>query len=510
MLHIGDCREWARGLAPNSIQCLVTSPPYFALRSYLPSDHPDKARELGGEKTPDEFVANLVALFRDLRAALHPTGTCWVVLGDSYMPDGNQGLIPHRFALAMQSDGWILRSTVVWGKLAPMPESVQNRPTSAHEYIFIFAKSRGYFFDAIAIAEPAAKGAAGSTFTQGKTGVNGLGRVSQLPREERATRNSRSVWMLPTSPYLGVVAYGTYRIPSPDCPAHDYLADLGGALRCDERPGASPSAHSPHSDDRPEQSPGCAETSTLAGPSAFPADATSANGHSTSTHKTAAWSEQDGTGDDTPVSRTGYTALLDHSTATSCHIPASSSAPDASLDGMETGLSAGTHGHNVRIATFDTPPPNCTCKYRGKVEKKQDHFAVFPSEIPRRAIRAGTSEKGACAACGAPWRRVVEHTPSTEARKNHAGNFASKNGASRIGGFYDATSTTTGWSPTCNCGTTETCPCVVADPFAGSGTTLAVAVEENRAWVGCDLDSRAAGWLAGRLARVQRRLPLAV
>jgi DNA modification methylase len=396
MLHIGDCREWARGLAPGSVQTVVTSPPYFGLRSYLPADHPDKARELGGEQTPDEFVANLVALFRDLRAALRDDGTLWLNLGDSYartggtdrnvsataivgstrntlvqQPDRTQkapsGLkdkdligIPWMTAFALRADGWYLRSAITWCKRAPMPESVTDRPTSATEMVFLFAKQPTYYYDATAIAEPASEaprrqllGRLGVEAIPGRTGNGHPQRGHYGNGENGATRNSRNWWLL--------------------------------------------------------------------GPSQF-ADA---------------------------------------------------------------------------------------------------HFATFPPEIPRRAIRAGTSEKGACARCGAPWRRVVESdNPSKVANVGEdlsggafvgrTANPQTSKGLHRNGGGVYSSRQVLGWEPSCRCGTTETRPCVVADPFMGSGTTAAVAVEENRAWVGCDLDSRAAGWLQGRLARVQRRLPLAV
>jgi hypothetical protein len=115
--------------------------------------------------------------------------------------------------------------------------------------------------------------------------------------------------------------------------------------------------------------------------------------------------------------------------------------------------------------------------------------------------------------CGAPWRRRVERVAAVPDSYNGSTFTNGKTGAvhdTRGQGPRYTTTATGEWEPSCNCGTTETRPCLVCDPFMGSGTTAAVAVEENRAWVGCDLDARAAGWLAGRLARVQRRLPLAV
>jgi site-specific DNA-methyltransferase (adenine-specific)/site-specific DNA-methyltransferase (cytosine-N4-specific) len=187
--------------------------------------------QLGAEKTPAEYVGRLVAIFAEVRRVLRDDGTLWLNLGDSYTsgnrtwrpPDKKNhargmseraptppGLrpknlvgIPWRAALALQDDGWNLRSDIVWAKPNPMPESVSDRPTRSHEFIFLFTKSLRYFYDAAAIAEPVTRGYAGSTFTSGKTAKAGLGRTSEKPREEKATRNARSVWTITPKPYAG-------------------------------------------------------------------------------------------------------------------------------------------------------------------------------------------------------------------------------------------------------------------------------------------------------------------
>ena len=177
-------------LADGSVDCVVTSPPYFGLRSYLPDDHPDKADEYGAEETPAEFVANLVATFREVRRVLADDGVAWLNLGDSYsqplsyatgaateassglvgtkqqripgkpvrkrtsIPTKNLLGIPWRTAFALQDDGWILRNDVIWHKVTAMPESVQDRLSNRHEHLFLFSKSRKYFFDLDAIREP--------------------------------------------------------------------------------------------------------------------------------------------------------------------------------------------------------------------------------------------------------------------------------------------------------------------------------------------------------------------
>jgi DNA modification methylase len=163
-----------------SIDCCVTSPPYFGLRDY------GVKGQIGLEQTPDEFVAELVKVFREVKRVLRDDGTLWLNLGDTYgtgtradRRPGNamlgkktaeaQGIgrvggiaknlfgIPWRVALALQADGWYLRQDIIWSKPNPMPESVIDRCTKAHEYIFLLSKSTRYFFDSKAIAEPVAE-----------------------------------------------------------------------------------------------------------------------------------------------------------------------------------------------------------------------------------------------------------------------------------------------------------------------------------------------------------------
>lgn len=177
-LLLGDCREKLKELPDCSVQTCVTSPPYFSLRNYGGND-----KEIGIEKEIDDYVNNIVEVFREVRRVLRDDGTLWLNLGDSYNGSGGQGTkpkimskksaekrggkgikckglkpknligIPWRVALALQADGWILRSDIIWNKLNPMPASVKDRPTLAHEYVFLFAKSGYYFYDWMAISE---------------------------------------------------------------------------------------------------------------------------------------------------------------------------------------------------------------------------------------------------------------------------------------------------------------------------------------------------------------------
>jgi DNA modification methylase len=218
----GDARVVLAGWPAGAVQCVVTSPPYYLLRDY------GIAGQIGLERSLDEYIANLVEVFRAVRRVLRPDGTLWLNIGDSYSNAGRAGsrgakrgagkpgwtdggalgdkqllLVPARVALALQTDGWILRSAIVWSKPNTMPESVTDRPTKSYEMVYLFSQQARYYYDAAAIAEPAVRGSCGSTFTEGKTGVNGQGRVSLLPREEHETRNARDVFTIPTESFEG-------------------------------------------------------------------------------------------------------------------------------------------------------------------------------------------------------------------------------------------------------------------------------------------------------------------
>lgn len=230
----GDCRDVLGSLPDGSINCCVTSPPYFGLRDY------GVEGQLGLEPTPDEFVSAMVEVFREVRRVLRDDGTLWLNLGDSYANDGkwggstggkhasalhgNSGIgrrllttglkpkdligIPWRVAFALQADGWYLRQDIIWHKPNPMPESVTDRCTKAHEYIFLFAKSERYYFDADAIKEQAVSNHASGNGFKGRQGgaihmpmSGGAGTADQwLPG---GMRNRRSVWTVSTKPFKG-------------------------------------------------------------------------------------------------------------------------------------------------------------------------------------------------------------------------------------------------------------------------------------------------------------------
>jgi len=300
-LHVyqGDALEVLRELSDECVDCVVTSPPYWNLRDY------GVAGQIGLERTPAAYVEKIVAVFAEVRRVLKHDGTCWVNMGDSYANrvhgksqtygsrDGRLGRgprpvpmrtavgglkvkdlvgMPWRVAFALQSEGWYLRSDIVWSKPNPMPESATDRPTHSHEYVFLLTKGKRYHFDAAAIAEPVSLNthlrvsqnvaaqvgslrANGGTrrdrpmkavvkrpagWNDGDTALDRRGRYINAPktREKRADgvrnnqsfadatvllvteRNSRSVWEIATEPYAGA-HYATF---PPELPRRAILA----------------------------------------------------------------------------------------------------------------------------------------------------------------------------------------------------------------------------------------------------------------------------------------------
>jgi DNA modification methylase len=477
-VYQADVLDGLAEIPDESIHCVVTSPPYWGLRDYGTADweggdpscdhvehrsaggttrsglagygngltaetvadkmdgprrqYRDACRKCGAERvdrqhglepTPEAYVARMVAVFRELRRVLRSDGTCWLNIGDSYA--GNNGYrhdapvnqrraeaigdgrftvdgkfkvsariaasqpkqrtladtpglkqkdlvgIPWMLAFALRADGWYLRADIVWAKPNPMPESVTDRPTKAHEYLFLLTKSARYFYDPDAIREPVS--------------------VVQPPRR-----------------------FGRKEYEQP---------------------------------------------------------------------------QADG----------GHRAAREVALAT----------------GQGTDASAGNHfgrvfgGHTSRnarsvweIATQPYP---------------EAHFATFPEELPRRCIAAGTSERGCCPDCGAPWRRLVE-----KGEPELAENTWSANGAAEYeddGGGYASRSVetgstlkhvrehaTVGWEPICGCDASDPAvPCTVLDPFAGAGTTALVARRMRRASVAIELNPEYASLIVKRLSTWWKR-----
>lgn len=239
-IYQGHCLDVLKTLTEQSVNTVITSPPYWGLRDYGVKE------QIGLEETPEKYIENMVQVFQEIKRILKDDGTVWLNLGDCYWANrskngleyiGNKGKskdymlraggssheylkpkdligLPWRVAFALQEDGWYLRQDIVWSKPNPMPESVKDRPTKSHEYIFLLSKSQNYYYDHESIKEPAIYG------TQDVRGSRGaLGQPQKQRREDKArgsfdgkygkeafraireTRNKRSVWTVTTKPF---------------------------------------------------------------------------------------------------------------------------------------------------------------------------------------------------------------------------------------------------------------------------------------------------------------------
>lgn len=191
---IGDVREKLAEVNEGSVQCVVTSPPYWNLRNY------DKDEQLGQEKTPEEYIENMVEVGRGIRRILKDDGLFWINIGDGYT-DKNLDCIPWRTALALREDGWILRSDIIWHKTNAMPSSVMDRCSMNHEYIFMFSKSKKYKFDMEPIQEPLLT-TGGGKFGGNKhseRGENAIYSGKEWDPTGKTGKSRRTVWSMATS-----------------------------------------------------------------------------------------------------------------------------------------------------------------------------------------------------------------------------------------------------------------------------------------------------------------------
>lgn len=235
-VYTGDALNVLKTFPDNVIQTCITSPPYFNLRTY------NREGQIGLEQTPEEYINKLVEVFREVKRVLRPDGTCWINIGDTYAANrtyqvhntvGTKGhtysggskcppglkpkdlmLIPFKLAIALQEDGWWVRSDIIWEKLNPMTESVEDRPTRSHEYVFLMSKSQKYFYDHEAIKEPISEVSLKrinqknfSNQTGGdkdyRNGVNPNRSMRQALEnfaKSAGKRNKRDVWTLSSSP----------------------------------------------------------------------------------------------------------------------------------------------------------------------------------------------------------------------------------------------------------------------------------------------------------------------
>lgn len=594
---VGDCIEHLRELPDGCVHCCVTSPPYWGLRDYGVDG------QLGLEPTPEAYCQRMVEVFREVRRVLRDDGTLWLNVGDSFAAGGGYspgapsnvsgsksargagngdaktgartappGLkpkdlvgIPWRLAFALQADGWYLRSDIVWSKPNPLPESVTDRPTNIHEYVFLLTKRDRYYWDATAVREASATGdkrrphAPGTVDNRGDGYDRGGG--SKRAAGDTATRNIRDVWTIPTEAFNGtnfVVGYvdhrGTFRRRSPDCPIHglpqqhglsgpeqvfcdgqsDCLAtrnpriDSGRAVTqpafdvpkesCrtmqasgtdDDLPRLSTAESSTH-DSRPcmpkrpfhsagtPPSPETKQDCSLHedSPTAMP----SSSGTSRTDHAPSSC-PRDTASAQTACGKSGTPLLCDFSEQP--QHTAESNTLGGSASGETETCSTQSPGHNA-CTPGSFPYSNDTTKKCTCTGGKVDHFAVMPTALVEPCIKAGTSERGCCPQCGAPWQRVVERKGS---KSKAVGKSQAKRDvglATAFSGYDDGSSAPTfatlGWVPTCKCDGGDPQPCVVLDPFFGAGTVGVVAKRLGRHYIGIELNSEYAAIAKRRIA----------
>jgi site-specific DNA-methyltransferase (adenine-specific) len=199
---VGDCIDMMRVLPDQSVQSCITSPPYFGLRDY------GVEGQIGLENTPDDYVAKLVDVFREVRRVLMDDGTLWLNIGDCYLKK-QRAMMPARVALALQADGWFLRDEIIWHKPRTTPAPVRDRTVASHEMIFLFSKRPSYYFDFAAIEEPAKypgqtrKAKTAFRRIEGAREAVGKGEIETSERTitTKSTRRRRSVWSVSPSPY---------------------------------------------------------------------------------------------------------------------------------------------------------------------------------------------------------------------------------------------------------------------------------------------------------------------
>ena len=582
---VGDALARLRELPAESVQCVVTSPPYWGLRDYGNAqfdggdpdcDHKKKdtqhqkqgatslrkgranveeqrnenfvhacpcgATRTGGgiglEATLTEHIDALVAVFREVRRVLRRDGTVWLNYGDAYaanrgyqvtdskhrdvgnsqgsaVPNGMKPkdllMMPARVALALQADGWWIRSEIVWHKPNPMPESAKDRPTSAHEKVFLLTRAARYFYDADAVRVPAIRA---GDMPGGRRAYEG--QDAPMRGEVPSHANLRNVWRIATQGFSGwtetsrlvpaepgAASGDTMHIASSDCPAHAGHPDRVPSAFCGERVVEKTirtlGKHGRHvreqqgalvpTDPHRErwivrESSGCFLLEC----------AVAASSRSTESHrKDPALSTSPPCNASVETGRHTGSKSTPQASAGLYGCTAESSSELAGCDAHPSAEKAGDMSHTS----------SCRCSFYAIVTEKMSHFATFPEALVRPCIAAGTSERGACPECGAPWTRVTEvadpdgllgagwHDHTDDARRGQRGRP----------GRRMPSRETIGWQPGCD-HAADPIPCTVMDPFAGAGTVGLVAAKMHRSAVLIELNPEYAAMAERRIRPV--------
>ena len=517
--------------------------------------------QYGLEPTPELYVEHTVAWLREVKRVLRKDGTCWVNCGDGYWGGKGQSgapepkedaaryasgeslqrgeytlgvdkatrpsdgrhpvlkpkdavLMPFRVALAAQAEGFWVRSVIIWAKPNPMPESVRDRPTDAHEYIFLLTKSKTYWYDADAVRE-VSSGLTGGRF--GTYPEDTLRHDSERPRpEDNGGRNCRSVWTFPTEPFSewtrtvrqvrverDEVVDGTKRIASPDCPVHgdqdrrETRASCGEHEdgRCDGKQRTDSHPVQAQLDDcapidQPLGVDSQAGSSGLPRPECVPAATVRSSGSRRMGHVPA--TTPSCTPSEETAGRIEHTSVEPAMNAEHCP---DTDGCNTSPDGKAARLPDQTQVHTVHKSSLPIPP-DCSCSFYNEIAEQTSHFAVFPRELPERCMKAGCPE-WVCPKCGKARVRVVEHQPAArntnspkDASRVALGMMSEKNRLCGPGWRKQAPeiNETLGWTD-CGCGAGFVGG-VTLDPFVGSGTTCEVAYHLGRTAWGIDASAK--------------------
>lgn len=493
---------------------------------YKKSDIPEHLQkyfepaEIGLEQTPEQYVAAMVEVFRCVWDVLADDGTLWLNIGDSYARTGGtdrkvsasaqvgstrntmeqmsdrtsnaaaMGLkskdligIPWMLAFALRADGWFLRQDIIWHKPNPMPESVRDRCTKAHEYVFLLSKSERYFFDGEAMREDAVKGAAGSTFNTGKTAAHQMGRSSAAERVEDGKRNRRSVWTVATRPYNGKKALTDYvgddgkpYTASPDCPIHGHLSRkrTAGTLGYGEQQGQSRTGNV-GTDSRHAASPAYAEQSKTFHNSEASAERSSQQRMPESSHESKTDSRLTA-----HISGAGKQPCSGCNSACGAH-------PDCGAGCSRQCSFSTANSHSTGESKTDRDPatnqPCMPCaETDNHTQSKSNQHGLFEQD---RGIFESSILKG-----------ETSVRPLQDIHIRNAGTSSEL-----VSMAYEA-----GKKCTCNEVIIDHFatfppaliePCILAgsrpgdivfDPFMGSGTTAAVALQHGRQYLGCELN----------------------
>lgn len=551
-LYLGDALTTLAALPARSARCCVTSPPYYGLRDY------GHDGQIGLEATPEAYVARLVDVFRAVRRVLTDDGTLWLNLGDSYAGNGTLGRndagrnftggggntlgsgnpgrqgkhertagigakqllgIPWRVAFALQADGWILRSDIIWHKPNAMPESVRDRPTKAHEYLFLLSKQPKYYYDSESIKEPISQSSidrinqpnfanqTGGPKDYGTTGVNTnrsmRKTLENFAKNPEGGRNRRTVWNVATKPFSGAKLLADYVGPdgkpytaSPDCPIHGHLSrerksytgGYGGQL-------ASNATRSRDNESHHDASPAIAQ------------DAMTYRSHEA-----------------TPE---GNTSQRKHG-----------SMADYRTDGprhehiLPDGMAADTSGRSIPDVPQDHSPDSprradgpIATRHNTESHRTDPGPATIPPYMPSAQTTCGIGDTSALPLFSA------QHPGSPENNNATGDSFGRPSLDTAVGTVHKPSSSDSSASPSppeCKCTIVSIDhfavfppaliePCIFAgsaigdtvlDPFAGSGTTGAVAVQHGRAFVGIELNAEYLALAEQRIAAAQPPLPM--